>query len=109
VTEQPPVLVDVTRYEVSVLPHDDINRSCFTINVESRGEGRWAICRYRQCLDVDGNWDWEPSPSNRDDDWLATHRHDLDTALDLAREAALYIVVNGHTALDAYRRTHSPA
>lgn len=108
-TDQPEVLVEPTRYEVSVLPFDDINRSSFTITVEARGEGRWAVCRHRQCLDIDGAWSWEALPSNRHDEWLATHRFDLDTALKLAREAAPHLRVNGHTALDAYRRTHPSA
>ena len=107
--EQPEVLVEVTRYEVSVLPHDDINRSCFTITVESRGRGLWAVARHSQCLDASGQWDWEPSPSNREDDWLATHRFDLDTALKLARETAPTLRVNGETATDAYRRTNPDA
>lgn len=101
----PLVLVEPTRYEVSVLPADDINRLHFTVNVEARGHGRWAVAWHGRCLDANGNWDWEPSPSNRDDDWLDAHRHDLETALDLARDVAPRLTVNGHTALDAYRRT----
>lgn len=101
----PEVLVEPTRYEVSVLPFDDINRPSFTITVEARGANRWAVCRHHQCLDLDGTWSWEALPSGRPDEWLATHRFDLDTALKLAREAAPRIRVNGHTALDAYRRT----
>ncbi|MET9953531.1 hypothetical protein ABZ135_18540 [Streptomyces sp. NPDC006339] len=104
---EPPVLVEATRYEVSVLPFDDINRGSFTISVEARGEGRWAVSRHRQCLDANGNWSWESIPSERTDDWLAQHRFDLDTALSLARKAAPHLVVNGHTALDAYHRTHA--
>lgn len=106
---QPEVIVDITRYEVSVLPHDDINRSIFTIHVEARGHGLWAVTRYRDCLGTDGQWEWEPLPSNREDDWLATHRFDLDTALKLAREAAPHLICNGHTATDAYWRTHTGA
>lgn len=108
-TDQPEVLVEPTRYEVSVLPHDDINRSSFTINVEARGHGTWAVARHNQCLNASGQWDWEPSPSNREDDWLATHRFDLDDALALARKLAPTVTVNGRTALDAYQRTRPSA
>lgn len=105
----PPVLVEITRYEVSVLPHDDVNRPSFTITVEARGAGRWAVCRHRQCLDANGMWSWESVPSERTDEWLAAHRFDLDTALRLARKKAPHLVTNGHTAVDAYRRTHPDA
>lgn len=105
----PPVLVEATRYDVSVLPHEDINRLLFTITVEYRGPGVWAVCRHRQCLSADGVWSWESVPSERAVEWLAGHRFDLDTALKLAREAAPHLRVNGETALDAYRRTHPAA
>jgi hypothetical protein len=52
----------------------------------------------RQCLSIDGQWHFEPSPSNRDDDWLTAHRFDLDTALSMAREAALNVRCNGASA-----------
>lgn len=103
----PRVNVQQTAYEVSILPEDDINRSVFTINVEYRGDGRWAAVRHHECLDAAGEWSYEMRPSEREDDWLDTHRFDLGTALDLAKKAAPHIVVNGHTALDAYRRTHT--
>ncbi|MET9957463.1 hypothetical protein ABZ135_38750, partial [Streptomyces sp. NPDC006339] len=79
----------------------------FTINVEARGNGQWAVSRHRQCIDANGNWSWESIPSERTDEWLAQHRFDLDTALNLARKAAPHLVVNGHTAIDAYHRTHA--
>ena len=44
-----------------------------------------------------------PSPSGREDDWLATHRFDLDTALNLAKEAAPKLTTNGFTVADALR------
>lgn len=103
---EPEPLVQVTRYEVSVLPEDDINRSVFTVNVEFRGTDRWAVVRHGWCLDSNGGWDYELRPSEREDDWLESHRFDLDTALRLAREAAPGLIVNGHTAVEAYQRTH---
>jgi hypothetical protein len=89
--------VQVTEYEVSCLPADHPEHYTFAIKVAWRGPDSWAVVRMASCLDAEGNWDWEPSPSNRDDDWLATHRFDLDTAMALAKEAAPRIVVNGWT------------
>lgn len=107
-TEQPePVATcQATEYEVSILLEGDINRHLFAITVQYRGGGCWAVTRAGFCLGSDGKWSRESIPSERDDAWLAVHRFDLDTALRLARDAAPHIVVNGHTALDAYRRSH---
>ncbi|MFI9344973.1 hypothetical protein ACIG0D_27460 [Streptomyces sp. NPDC052773] len=105
---QPEPTVQATRYEVSLLPEGDINRLSFTINVEYRGGDRWAVVRHRQCMNAQGEWSWESVPSEREDEWLAEHRFDLDTALRLAKQAAPHVVVNGHTAAEAYRRSQSP-
>ncbi|RCH70507.1 hypothetical protein DT019_03180 [Streptomyces sp. SDr-06] len=105
----PEPIVQATRYEVSLLPEDNINRRHFTITVEWRGDDRWAVCRFHECLGKDGAWEYEPRPSERDDDWVEAHRFGLDSALALAKQAAPDLVVNGHTAADAWRRTHRPA
>ncbi|MEV0779221.1 hypothetical protein [Streptomyces sp. NPDC050428] len=94
------------RYEVSILPEGDINRHVFNIDVEYRGDGRWAVTRHGSCLGADGEWADGVKPYDRGNEWLNAHRFDLDTALRLARDAAPHVVVNGHTALDAYHRTH---
>lgn len=90
-----------TQFEVSLLPEDDINYRVFVVTVEARGADRWAVVRHRQCLGVDGEWSWESIPSEREDDWLAAHRFDLETAKRLAAEAAPGINVNGMTAVEA--------
>lgn len=89
--------VRVTQYEVNAYPGDDINASLYAITVEYRGLGRWAACRSRQCLGKRGQWSWESNPSSRTDRWLKAYRHDLDTALALAKKAAPKVVVNGMT------------
>lgn len=94
------VRVEVTRYTVSVLPEGSVNRGHYDVTVDWRGPGRWAVCWLGYCLGADGEWDYEPSPSNREDDWLEAHRFDVDTALALAREAAPNVTVNGMTALE---------
>lgn len=96
--------VQVTEYTVCLLPEDDINASAFGITVAYRGRGLWAVSRHRQCLGADGEWDWEPLPSGRTDEWLATHRFDLETALRLARAEAPRIVCNGRTAAEVLAR-----
>jgi len=93
-----------TRYTVNLLPETDINGHVFEITVEYRGASRWAVLRHGQCLGADGAWDYEMRPSEREDDWLDTHRFDLDTALRFAQEQAPLITVNGLTAADALRR-----
>ncbi|MDX2794631.1 hypothetical protein [Streptomyces scabiei] len=103
-TTTPEPYVQATRYEVSLLPPDDINRPVFTIDVEYRGRGLWAAVRHHQCLNAKGEWSYELRPSEREDEWLAAHRFDLDTAQQLAKQAAPHLIVNGRTALDIYRR-----
>lgn len=93
----------VTQYEVCALPEDHIDYHLFTITVEYRGKGKWAISRHRRCLGVDGYWDWEPLPSEREDAWLEEHRFDLDDALELAKGAALTLQVNGRRVVDILR------
>lgn len=82
------VRVSPTRYEVSTLPEDFPEGYMWTISVEYRGRGLWAVLQGGEALGTDGTWDWEPSSSNRDDEWLETHRFPLEKALELAREAA---------------------
>lgn len=80
--------VTATQYTVSCLPIDDPDDLTHAITVEYRGDSRWAVTRRgRRCLGADGRWDYESVPSERADEWLATHRFELDTALRLAREA----------------------
>lgn len=101
----PEALVQATRYEVSIFPEGAQPRRHFTITIEWRSDDRWAVLDGHYCLGSDGEWEYEPQPSNRDDAWIDTHRFDLDTAKRLAKQAAPYLIVNGHTALEIYRRT----
>jgi hypothetical protein len=102
----PEPYVRATQYAVNLLPEteDVLGGHCFEITVEYRGHDRWAVARGRQCLGTDGTWSWESIPSEREDEWLDTHRFDLDTALRLAKEAAPGVTVNGRTAADALAR-----
>lgn len=90
----------VTAVTVSLLPEGHIDRGHFELTVEYRGNGRWAVMHGRFCLGTDGDWEYEMRPSERVDEWLATHRFDYDTALELARQAAPDVTCNGHRAGD---------
>lgn len=101
------VHVQVTETRVSVVPWSDDDPECtlWDIEVSWRGGDRWAVClRGHRVLGADGLWDLEPSPSNRTDDWVASHRFDYETALRLAVEKAPEVTVNGFTPQDHLRR-----
>jgi hypothetical protein len=96
----PEVIVQPTEYYVGVLPQDDVNASTWSCRVVYRGFGKWAVARGGQCLNRYLEWAWEPSPSSRDDDWLTYHRFELDDAIELAKQVAPHIRVNGKTATE---------
>lgn len=94
----------ITEITVSVVPEGDVNRHLFEVKVVYRGDGRYAVTHLGYCLGADGEWEYEPHPSAREDDWLATHRFDHDTAYRLAIEVAPGIECNGLTAAEYMAR-----
>lgn len=100
-SEDRQVTATATTYTVSLLPDDDINHHSYAITVEYRGNDRWAVMHQRWCLGTDGDWEFEPRPSDREEDWLASHRFPLNKALELAEAAAPDVEVNGRTATQA--------
>lgn len=94
----------ITEHTICALPEDNINYWHYAIKVAYRGDGLWAVLSGGYCLGGDGEWDYEPSPSSRDDDWLVTHRFDEQTALRLAEEQAPLMTCNGITVTDALAR-----
>lgn len=100
----PEPTVHVTSYAVSCLPEDDPATRHFTLKIEYRGAGRWAVLDSPFCLNASGEWDYEHLPSERTEEWLTEHRFDLDTALRLAKEQAPRMTVNGHTVADVLAR-----
>ena len=102
--QEPGPRVRATRYEVSLLPEDDLNYPLYVIAVETRSASLWAVVRHRQCLGTDGEWSWESIPSEREDEWLAAHRFDQETAIRLATEAAPGVTVNGISAAQVLAR-----
>lgn len=87
-----------TTYTIAISGGDpdleEFNHHVLMMTVERRGPDRWAICRHRQCLNVEGEWSYEFNSSDREEDWLATHRFDLGGALRLAQAEALRIYAN---------------
>lgn len=102
--DQTEARVEATRYGVNVVPERVYDHSVWQIEVEYRGEGRWAVMHRGFCLGVDGEWEYEPPPSSREDDWLDTHRFDLDTALALAVAEAPKVSIGYLTAAEVADR-----
>ena len=108
--ETPDAHVAATEYEVSCLPAEHRERIHFTIKVSWRGPGdQWAVCDgFGSCLGFGGEWAYEPSPSNRTDEWKATHRFSLELALQVAREQAPHMTCNGWTVAEALAGRRNP-
>lgn len=99
-----PVRVEVTRYLVSCLPEHYGARRHFAITVEYRGPESWAVCAHGGCFTVDGEWGWEPTSSERDEEWLPKVRMRLEQALGLAQRLAPTLTCNGVTVATALER-----
>lgn len=87
-TVLPEVFVRATRYAVSLVPEDVDPGGVYEITVEYRGDDRWAVLRLGLCLNSDEKWDRERDSFECEDEWLAAHRFDLETAKRLAGEQA---------------------
>ncbi|MFJ7963179.1 hypothetical protein [Streptomyces sp. NPDC096324] len=112
----PEPTIQPTRYVISCLPEDHDERFLFTVQVDYRGDGKWAVASRSRLLGYDGQWsfgfDWrdgaEPSTEAECDEfekqhgeWIAAHRFDEATALELAKQAAKSLSYRGHTVADA--------
>lgn len=93
-------IVHPAAYWVNVLPEDFPDSYHWTIKLEYRGRGLWAIIHSMQVYGHDGTWDWEPSPSTREeiDGWLENYRWTLEEAIDVAKQLAPTVKVMGRTA-----------
>ena len=101
------VHVQATRYEACALPPNYRAWRLFALTIEYRGEGKWAVLNhFGYCYDADGEIEYEPSTSNRDDEFLARFRFSLDQALAIARRLAPKVTVNRFTVADAL--AHGP-
>lgn len=53
--------------------------------VEARGQGWWVVTNGGAVLNKDGQWEYEPLPSSRTDEFLARTRFTLSEAVKEAR------------------------
>lgn len=91
----------ITRYAVSCVPEEHPDSYSFTITVEYRGQGTWAVCWPGcGCWGTDGDWDYEPIPSSREDGWLERHRFTEDEALRIAHCLAPGLKIGRYTVDD---------
>jgi hypothetical protein len=98
--DAPPV-----EHALCLLPDGHPDARHFTIRVRRRGRRGdgvfvWAVTWHGHTLNRRGEWEPEPSPSDRDDDYFDRCRLDLAAALRLARQALPGIVVNGRRVRD---------
>jgi hypothetical protein len=93
----------VTKYEVTPVEwteHDYLTglASCFTLTVEARGLGKWAVVRSGQCLRHDGRrWAYESMPSSRTERFKRAYRMSEKDALALAEKHVHKMTVYGKT------------
>lgn len=86
-----------TRYEFQPeamfvgAPEDMPEGDPFVISVEWRGGATWVVMRGssgRVWCESASEWEFEPSPSNRDDDFIARTRYPLAQALAIGERLA---------------------
>jgi len=94
-----------TGYDDTEVPTDKFH---FVITVEDRGKG-WAVCWMGDVLTKDGQWEWEPRPSSRDDDFYKRCRFTERRAKALALEAVDQLRINGRTFAEAIQRANTQA
>lgn len=86
-----------TTYTVTCLPDETPDAHSWSLTVEYRGRGLWAVKHGSFCLSRTFEWDHEMRPSSREDEWLRAHRFTFEEALDYAKRAAPQVIVNGFT------------
>jgi len=86
-----------TGYDDTETPSDKYH---FVIKVEDRGKG-WAVVDGPFVLTKDGDWEYEPNPSSRDDEFYERCRFSERRAKILALEAVDQRTINGRTFAQA--------
>lgn len=94
-----------TGYDETDIPSDKWH---FTLKVEDRGKG-WAVIEGPFVLTVDGDWEHEPIPSSRDDEFYERCRFTEEEAKRRALEAVDQITINGRTFAEAVEWCRSRA
>ena len=97
--------IKVSAYTVYPTGYDDAtfaDKYLWTITVEATGNGLWAVRkRGIQCLNREDDWQYEPTPSNRDDEFLEQCRFTEEDALRRAEAVVDRIRINGSTIAEA--------
>lgn len=79
------IKVHISAYAIDVSSFDSIRIERAR---QIEGEPLWAVRFNGDCLNKDGKWEWEPRPSERDDEFLAQCRFpDAETAINAAINA----------------------
>lgn len=58
------------------------------IHVQERGKNRWCVFKLGDVLNADGEWEYEPQASSRDEEFLERTRFSRETAIKLAKDKA---------------------
>ena len=66
---------DPNRLDLPVLRYDAGGGVTIDAMPQRGGKTLWAVRQLSNVMSADGEWEWEPSPSNRDDEWLARYRY----------------------------------
>lgn len=96
-------VVSVVKYEVSPREwtRDDYMKgitSIFTLTVEARGLGKFAVMHNGQCLRHDGRrWAYESNPSSRTERFKKAYRMSEEEALALAKKHVSKLIFFGKT------------
>jgi hypothetical protein len=98
--QAPPVVVAVTRYAVSLFPPDSRDHRYYALHVELRPRG-WIVTNGFEYFGPDGIVEQSQSTAHH------FPHDDHQQALALAARLAPDVDVNGITAADVYRRTHT--
>ena len=88
----------ISGFLVSAVPSTDPEWGTFSVRVELREKGRFAVCRNGRVVGPDDQWQYEMQPSSRTAKFLRETRFSLDEALQIAKRVAPLVSVNGITA-----------
>lgn len=102
--------VEPTRYDVYPTEYDPenvdhlANVRHWTLTLERRAPGKWAVCRSGECMNRRGGWTWESLPSSRTDRFKRAYRFSLDEATKLAVKHVDRLTMSGMTWRDFLER-----
>lgn len=68
--------LDVTEYQVEGGKPRDVDDIRLRRMMQRDGSSKWAIYEGSRCMNRDGEWEYEPLPSSRDEDFLNWCRFD---------------------------------